>query len=500
MIANLLHTEIALGALAGLALGLLLISLRPADRATVRGMLVMLAVCLVLDLIGGLLGLGGALRGPPVLHGIAAVGMGIVLIRMVGMLVFRVALPPLGLSTPRIVEDLSATGLSTAWLLFWLHGAGLDLTGLLATSAVITAVLAFAMQDTLGNVLGGVVLQLDDSVRVGDWVKCDGIGGQVVDVGWRHTAIETRDCETVIVPNGWLVKNRFHIIGSRREQETRWRRWLYFNLDLSTPPRQVCEVLEGALNQSEVDNVLREPPPSAVLMEVGQGYARYALRYWLRDPRPDDPTDSTVRMHVIAALARHRIRLAVVQEERLITKENESRRAAQLASELAQRTRALAGVELFGSLSDAEREALAASMVTAPFVRGDTITRQGAVAHWLYLVVEGEVDVWTGDEGQRRHIATLHAGSVFGEMGLMTGEPRRANVTARTDAVCLRLDKAAFESILRARPDIASEVSQVIASRLDALHLARRNSDENHGHVAAQDAIRSRIRRFFGLD
>lgn len=71
----------------------------------------------------------------------------------------------------------------------------MDPTSLFATSAVITAVLAFAMQDTLGNVLGGVALQLDNSLRVGDWVKLDDVSGRVTDVLWRFTAVGTRNHE-----------------------------------------------------------------------------------------------------------------------------------------------------------------------------------------------------------------------------------------------------------------------------------------------------------------
>lgn len=497
---GMLHQEIALGAGIGLALGLLLLALRPSDRATVRGTLVLLGVAVVLDLVGAALALWGASRAAQLLSGVAVVGIGAIVIRLFGLLLFRVVLPSLRFHTARIVEDLTVTALAAAWLLFWLHGAGLDLGSLVATSAVITAVLAFSMQDTLGNILGGVVLQLDDSVRVGDWVKVDGVNGQVVDVRWRHTAVETRDRETVIIPNGWLVKNRFHIIGSRRDARTRWRRWVWFNVDLASSPGRVCQVLEDSLGLAEIPNVLKEPPPTAVLMDTSQGYARYALRYWMEDPRPDDPTDSAVRMHALAALARQRIALAVVQEERLITKENDARQAALRAGELAQRQRALAAVDLFRSLSDEERQALAANMVDAPFVRGDTITRQGAVAHWLYLVTEGEVDVWSEDKGQRTHVATLAAGSVFGEMGLMTGEPRRASVTARSDAVCLRLEKSAFESVLRARPDIAEEISRVIAERLGGLSSAREAASAGAAGVPAQEAISARIRRFFGLD
>jgi small-conductance mechanosensitive channel/CRP-like cAMP-binding protein len=496
---SMLHGEITLGAAVGLALGLLALALRPPDRPVIRGMLVMIGLLVLLDLLAVALQAWSFDRVASLLSGAAVIGLGAVIIRLLGIISFRAALPALGLASPRIVEDLTTTVLVAAWLLFWLHGAGLDLGSLVATSAVITAVLAFSMQDTLGNILGGVVLQLDDSVRIGDWVKVDGVSGQVVDVRWRHTAIETRDRETVIIPNGWLVKNRFHIIGSRRDARTRWRRWLYFNIDLATAPGQVCSVLEDAVRLAEIPNVVADPPPSAVLMDTAQGYGRYALRYWLTDPRPDDPTDSAVRMHVLAALARHSIELSVVQEGRLITKENDARQASLRAGELARRSRALAGVDLFRSLSEAEREALATNMISAPFVSGDTITRQGAVAHWLYLVVDGEVEIWIERDGVRSRVATLGAGSVVGEMGLMTGEPRRASVVARTDVHCLRLDKAGFEAVLRARPDIAGEISRVIAARMDQLVGAQESAAAGAGE-RQPDAISARIRRFFGLD
>ncbi len=51
--------------------------------------------------------------------------------------------------------------------------AGVDPSSMVTTSAVITAIIAFSMQDTLGNVLGGLFLELDDSLSIGDWVRVD---------------------------------------------------------------------------------------------------------------------------------------------------------------------------------------------------------------------------------------------------------------------------------------------------------------------------------------
>lgn len=491
-----LYRQIGYAELIAFVLGILLLALRPRDRQTVRNLLALLLTLVAALLLAVLLSPVEP-RAATVLAATSAIGVGVVLIRFGSMLLFRSLLPALKLDTPRLVEDLFVTGLAVAWLLYWLHGAGLNLSSLLATSAVITAVLAFAMQDTLGNILGGVVLQLDNSLNIGDWVQCEGANGRVVDIRWRHTAIETRDGETVILPNGWLVKNRFKIIGSRQDGTVRWRRWVWFDIDLAADPGRVLSTLEEAVRDSGAANVLLDPPPTAVLMSTDQGRARYALRYWLEDPRPDDPTDSEVRRHALAALARRGIALAVPREERQLLPLERSPTLS--PEELARRIRLLAGVDLFDSLAEDERRALAEAMVPASFVRGSTITRQGRTAHWLYLLVSGQAEVWLERDGERSRLATLEPGSVIGEMGMMTGSPRRATVTAKTQVECLRLDKQGFEQVLRARPDIAGEISAVIASRQTEIDAAERRHDGLE-RARQKDAIGARIRAFFALD
>ena len=132
-------------------------------------------------------------------------------------------------------------------------------------------------------------------------------------------------------------------------------------------------------------------------------------------------------------------------------------------------------------------------------MKGDTITRQGSVAHWLYLVVDGEADVWIEANGERNHVATLIHGSVFGEMGMMTGEPRRATITARSDLECYRLDKAGFEKVLCSRPDIAGEISRILASRQSELTDRLGSAGAGGKPPPREIDILARIRGFFGL-
>jgi CRP-like cAMP-binding protein len=158
---------------------------------------------------------------------------------------------------------------------------------------------------------------------------------------------------------------------------------------------------------------------------------------------------------------------------------------------------AIAAVELFAPLSEAERESLATHLVYAPFAAGDVMTRQGAVAHWLYLIVSGIADVSVETPAGPRDVGTLGPGEVMGEMGMMTGAPRRATVTARTDIACYRLDKSGFVEIVRNRPDIAESISRILAAR--AAELAGRQAAAPAPHGPPHRDILERIRHYFGI-
>src|SRR2546423_11615402 len=99
----------------------------------------------------------------------------------------------MGRDWPRIVEDVVSLVLYVVYGFVQLRGAGVDLSSIVTTSAILTAVLAFAMQDTPGNLLGGLAIQIDNTIQVGDWVAIDGVQGQLRDIRSRPTLIETRN-------------------------------------------------------------------------------------------------------------------------------------------------------------------------------------------------------------------------------------------------------------------------------------------------------------------
>jgi small-conductance mechanosensitive channel/CRP-like cAMP-binding protein len=425
----------------------------------------------------------------------------VAVIRQCGFLVFRLVLPGLRIHPPQILEDLVIFGSYLVYALARIRYAGVDLSGILALSAVTTAVIAFAMQDTLGNVLGGLAIQFDNSIQVGDYIKVGEVVGRVVNIRWRSTAIETSNWETVVVPNGQLMKNSFAVLGRRTGQPVQWRRWIYFSVDPGASPGHVIGTVENAVRAADIPKAARQPQPGCLVMGFEGGNIRYGLRYWLNDLSADSSTDSLVRIHVITSLQRAGIRVSEPQQTVHMVEHDEEHAEMVHEREIQRRMKALKGVDLFARLTDPELRTLANRLKYYPFAKGDVITRQGSLSDCLYVLASGEAEVlFESEGGEKKSLATLLPGRFFGEMGLMTGEPRRATVVAQTDAVCYLLDKDSFQDLIVKRPAIAEDISTMIASRLFGLDTARQNlADDAASAERGRRELLAKIRRFFSL-
>ncbi|MBI3183984.1 MAG: mechanosensitive ion channel [Myxococcales bacterium] len=468
----------------------------------VKGLLFFFAMHLVCLPIAGALRASGSASHPYVQLLCLVFGV-VAAVGMCTAVLFGVVLPLLRLRTPRILQDIVVAGASLLAVFGLATRLVPNLTGLIATSAVLTAVIGLSLQDALTNLMGGLALQLDNAFEVGDWVKVGEVVGRVTEIRWRYTAVETRNWETAIIPNSALIKNQVMVLGRRHGQPVQLRRWVYFNVDFRHQPSDVIEVADNAVRAAKIDFVAREPAPNCVLMELHDSTARYALRYWLTDLAADDPTDSQVRTCLYFALKRAGIPLSIPAHALFVTEESQDRKALKSREDLANRLAALGRLDLFRELGEEDRADLAKRLRYAPFTNGEVITRQGAEAHWLYLIIDGEVSVRvSADNGLEREVARLRTGDFFGEMSLMTGERRSATVVALRDVECYRLDKNAFEEVIRRRPELAEDVAEILARRRRELTAAKEGLDqESNSRQLAEDKrdILGKIRQFFGL-
>jgi CRP-like cAMP-binding protein/small-conductance mechanosensitive channel len=430
------------------------------------------------------------------------------IIDLVAIFLFDLLLLGLRIELADIVHDLARGGAYLLAVFSILHRAGMDLSGLVATSAVLTVVLGLSLQATLGNVLGGVALQLDDSLHAGDWVQLqNGVQGRIKAIRWRHAVLETRNWDTVIVPNSALLSEQITVLGLRQEHPLQHRMWVWFHVDYRHSPDEVIRAVDESLQAAPIPDAAQDPRPHCLCMDLAKdgtsGVAAYAVRYWVRDLSRDDATSSEVRCRIFAALRRAKIPLALPGHAVFVSQDDPEHEARKESREMAQRLVALEQLELFRGLSEEERQELARGMRFAPFGRGEVITRQGSMAHWLYVLVKGQAEVRVRAEPEgEKSVARLDAPDVFGEMGVVTGEPRTASVVATTDVECYRIDRETFQRLMARRQDLAAHISEVMAKRRVELAAVRDHLDAE-GRARRAEVEQSRMLRalqsFFGM-
>lgn len=476
---------------------------RPGARTTLRNTLYFLAFGALVLVIAGIFHAGGYAQPAGILKSAAVLLMGAGVIRLAGLFLFRVILGALNVRPPSILEEIVVVVAYFVWAMLELHAAGVPLGEIVTTSAVATAILAFAMRDTLGNILGGLSLQWDHSLKVGDWIRVGDTEGKIVDIKWRAISVETRNWETVSIPNSVMMENEFRVLGQRIGEAVKWRRWVWFNVDYSVHPDRVITIAERAVTDAEIPCVASEPAPNCLLMDIEHSVGRYAMRYWLTDLARDDPTDSLVRQHIYAALNRKQIRLSMPKKHFYLTNRDDTYREQKHQSEIQQRMAALSDVDLFHSLTTNELAELAERIEYLPFAEGDIVFREGDDDHSLYIISEGTaLFSIVHDDGGASQVATRGPGEYFGELGLMTGAPRSATVTAGTAMECFKISKEVFSEILKSRESIIGEISRIMETRQKSLEEMRhkealpRNSIPK-GHSAGELVVL--IRNFFGF-
>ncbi len=107
------------------------------------------------------------------------------------------------------------------------------------------------------------------------------------------------------------------------------------------------------------------------------------------------------------------------------------------------------------------------------FADGEAIVRQGETGRSMYVVLEGDADVFAADGNQRRKIAEMHRGEAFGEMALVRNEGRTADVIAVGRVEALEIDENFLERLQKRYPRIAARVltnmTRILSDRLERM-------------------------------
>ncbi|MFL5346110.1 MAG: cyclic nucleotide-binding domain-containing protein [Hyalangium sp.] len=391
-------------------------------------------------------------------------------------------------ATPKILRDVIGFvlyGLSALPILQ--TQLNLDLRGLLATSAVLSVVIGLALQETLGNLFAGLSLQLERPYQVGDWIRIKEHTGRVVQIGWRATRILTTKRESITLPNSMVAKE---IVKNFSYGFEPIAIDLELGLSYDAPPNQVkAAVLEV---MAEVPTLLQDPKPQCRTWAYDASSIRYQLRLWVADFAQADSTMEDLYTRLWYRLKRENIEIPFPQN--VVHLRNETATKAEFSSETVMEL--LRAVDLFTLLMPEELDRLRRDLVARRFGKGERVIEEGEEGHTFYLLVSGEVSVRT-DKGHE--VTRLSRGSYFGEMSLLTGEPRAATVVAVQDSVLLELDRPAFARMFVTHPGLARQLSALLAQRRTQLRAVAESSGGGSDPAPEANRILGRLRQIFSL-
>ena len=398
---------------------------------------------------------------------------------------------------PRIFRDLTQAVVYVLVLLLTLHASGVEPGSILTTSALLTAVLGLALQDTIGNLVSGLALQMQRPFEVGDWIQLEqdpARTGQVTEVNWRATVVMTSDLVELIVPNGMLAKAPIRNY-SRPSRIS--RRSVTVTCAANVPPLRVKEALTKAI--AGTPGVVEEPAPWSQTRAFGDNGVEYALWYFIDDFAAREKTDGLVRDRVWYALERARIAVPFpTRTVHMHTVTEESLERSRVR-DLEHRDAVLRCVDFLDVLPPAIHRELAERSEVRLYAPEESIVVEGDRSGELFIIDQGEVAVELVRGARHIEVARLTAGKFFGEMGLMTGEPRTASVRALAPCTLLVVGHEAFHDTLAKVPELLEKMSDLLAVRQAQLEEAASKRPSLEPMHDRSKRLISQIKSFFKL-
>jgi len=224
------------------------------------------------------------------------------------------------------------------------------------------------------------------------------------------------------------------------------------------------------------------------------------LRYFLDDMGRRDAIDGGVRDRVWYSLERAGIALSFPARAVSMQEISEATEQTRAGKKLQDRVQAISGIDLFASLDPENTRRLAEDARAELFAAGETVIRRGEQGDSMFVVKSGEVAVRVDNgAGGEKEAARLSTGAFFGEMSLLTGDPRQATVVAVSSCELLVIDHAAFRALFTAHPEIAKTISDKVIERRRGLADAQATPSMKQAAEVEKTALVGRIRSFFGL-
>ena len=364
-----------------------------------------------------------------------------------------------------------------------------DLAALFTTSTILGVIIGLALQDTLGNLFAGLAIQADQPFQNGDVISIPNKGSGIVEnISWRGVKIRTFQNKLLVISNSVLGKEAIEIA----PRDNLNARLVNFSTIYASSPARTIHTIRDVVRQ--VENVSPKLRPIVRIKDFSLSGIDFEIKYWLDDYSKYNETDALVRQRIWYAFQREQIEFATSTQIIHLEKKRHESIFLETNDEIVER---LNEVSIFAPLSEAETQQLAEHSQVRVFAPDEQIVRQGQHGSSMFVIHRGSVVVQSKEDGVSKILRNLREGDFFGEMNLLTGEPRTATVIAVEETEVLEIDNLCLKPVLEENPELVETLSRIIEER--RISFDNSESESEKGKANGKESVFNSIKKFFGL-
>ncbi len=396
-----------------------------------------------------------------------------------------------------------------------------NITKLIATSGAIAALIGFVIKSNISNFFSGIIVNQGNAVGMGHWVKIgDYEEGKVTDITWRSTKVQNRDGNILSIPNSTVSEA---VIYNYNFPQKSTQLSVVVHVDPAHSPERIKKILHDAVISAK--GVLSDPEPETHFLGFSDWAADYVAEFYINDYDEKSRWHEAVWERIWTHLSLAGIAPALRDADGVRYPEKwpatGSRMAKKTAGdengaeerepgpsdqiEIAEKNgprtplALLNNLALTDMLSSETKQALSPRMTSRHFKPEAVIVRQGESGDSLFVIAEGVVRVQSQltPEAEPVEIVRMGAGSFFGEMALLTGEPRTATIIAVTPTHLFEISKADLAPLLESGSGFYELLENVLQERRAELNQSLKMAMQTLPREADEDLI-DRIRQYFG--
>ncbi|NBV21006.1 MAG: hypothetical protein EBS05_03295 [Proteobacteria bacterium] len=327
--------------------------------------------------------------------------------------------------------------------------------GLIASIGGLGLAVGLALRPVISNLTAGLTIQMGKPLKQGDWLYIDSRLAEVMELNWRTTRLRTIDHTYIEIPNVDLVN--VHLQNYSYPTPHHAMR-VTVPVEYEAPPNKVRAIL--LRSTEDVSGVLKDPAPEVYLKEFADSTIIYEIRVWIEKDSEHDRIADGIRTDAWYELRRAGLTMPFPQRvvQYLRPKDDSDAQARHIADMLGRNM-------IFSVLSDSQRQKLVVGAHKQLFGKGERIFRQGEEGNALYVVADGEADVFVESDGHSTRVNVVRSGECLGEFSLLTGEKLSASVQATKDCEVVLIPRERMAEILRESPELVERLSEILALR-----------------------------------